>query len=362
MCAPLPNPMYPPLRDKIMQHPERSRPELADAILQQGYVVHVAYQEAGQPYVIPMSYHYTPAVGEQPACVYLHGSPKSHLLQVLASGQPVCLEVTQLEGLVYSRTAKFHSMNYRSVVAFGQGRELQDLGRKYQLLADMITRLYPGRQLEQDYFAGPEGHWEHTFVVEIPLQAVTVKSREGGPKGPEDSHPFAAGNAGVTPLQPVARDWRPQSWQQPPFWVSDETSKLQPARIFELLAPTYWSEGLTPERLALRMQHSLCFGLYHESEQIGFARLTTDHDSFAYLQDMVVAPQWRGQGLGKFLIRSIQAHPVMQRVRWALLSTRDAQPFYAQLDWQPHQAPQKLMVYQPAGAPSAFLTQPPIAE
>lgn len=328
------------MQTEIKQHPERSQPDQVATILHEGYLAHIGYSLAGQPYVIPMSYHYEAS----PDRIYLHGSPGSRLLQTLATGVPVCIEVTQLEGLVYSRSAKFHSMNYRSVVAFGQGHEIQALPEKYRILAAMLTRLFPGRQPGTDYTDGPEAHWRNTCLIEIPLSHSSAKVRQGGPNGPGDHDPFAPGSAGVVPLQASQPAWRPQLWQRPPFWVCDDREQLQFERIWSWLAAAYWSEGLTPERLALRLQHSLCFGLYHQREQIGFARLSTDYDSFAYLQDVILDPDWRGQGLGHWLIQCIQRHPVLLRARRIMLATRDAQAFYARLGFSQPAQPEQLMV------------------
>lgn len=344
-----------PLRQEIRQHPERARPEAVAEILKQGYLVHVAYAEGSQPYLIPFSYHYEPSVrpasehaGEDAGVLYLHGSQASHTLNYLAAGARACLEVTQVDGLVYSRTALHHSMNYRSVVCFGRGQKVQDRQHKAQVLEAMIARYYPGRKPEEDYQAAPDAVLDTTLVVAIPLEAATAKVRQGGANGPQDTQSFAAGSAGVVALEARHEDWRAQHWFQPPFRVSTERSELPLERLFDLLKDAYWNPGLSLERLQRRLEHSLGFRLYHERELIGFARLLSDGDSFAYLADVMVAPEWRGQGLGRWLMSCVQAHPVMQQIRWCLLSTRDAQSFYTQVGFQPHEFPERLMIYRPA--------------
>ena len=107
----------------VRQHPERAVPQRAQEFLAQGQVAHVGFEQDGRPYVIPMLYHYS---ADQPDRIYLHGGMSSRMLEELAKGIPVCVTVTQLDGLVYSRDAKYHSANYRSVMCFGRGRIFED--------------------------------------------------------------------------------------------------------------------------------------------------------------------------------------------------------------------------------------------
>lgn len=100
-------------RTRVRRHPERSVPEQAEAILRTGRVAHVAFVTRGQPCVVPMIYHYDDGV------VYVHGAPASRAVTALRAGTPVCVEVTLLDGLVASRDAKSHSVNYRSVIIYG---------------------------------------------------------------------------------------------------------------------------------------------------------------------------------------------------------------------------------------------------
>ncbi|HST89744.1 MAG TPA: pyridoxamine 5'-phosphate oxidase family protein, partial [Ktedonobacterales bacterium] len=102
-------------RARIRRHAERARDaQAAEAILRAGRVAHVAFSDgSGQPYVLPFTYAY------EDGCLYLHGARASRTVRLLRAGTPVCVEVTLLDGLVASRAAKSHSMNYRSVVVFG---------------------------------------------------------------------------------------------------------------------------------------------------------------------------------------------------------------------------------------------------
>jgi nitroimidazol reductase NimA-like FMN-containing flavoprotein (pyridoxamine 5'-phosphate oxidase superfamily) len=181
-------------------HPEREVPEEAPAILAAGLVAHVGFEAEGQPYVIPMTYHYDPA---EPRHLYLHGAHMSRLMAHLATGAPVCVTVTLADGLVYSRTALYHSVNYRSVVCFGRAGDTPDQGRQRALLDAMIGRYFPGRTPGRDYEPAPDAHLEATAFVAIEVEEWSAKARRGGPKGPRDSDPLSPGTAGVVPLSPL---------------------------------------------------------------------------------------------------------------------------------------------------------------
>ncbi len=184
-------------RSQIRRHPERAVSGRAAEILAQGYVAHAGFLDAGCPVVIPFGYHFDSA---QPDKLYLHGAPAGRALQRLASGEPVCVTVTLLDGLVYSRTALYHSMNYRSVVCFGRGSRVTDPAVQQRLYEAMVSRYFPGRTAGRDYSIPTPAHLEATALIEIQIDEISAKSREGGPAGPTDSLPDAPGTCGVVPL------------------------------------------------------------------------------------------------------------------------------------------------------------------
>ena len=106
------------------------------------------------------------------------------------------MTVTLLDGLVYSRTALYHSVNYRSVVCFGRGAIASDEERP-RVLAAMIARYYPRRTSGRDYDPMPNAHLEATMLIAMSIEDATAKVRRGGPKGPRDADPLASGTAGV---------------------------------------------------------------------------------------------------------------------------------------------------------------------
>ena len=179
---------------RIVQHSERNVTDEAPEILSGGIVAHVGFTESGRTYVIPVSYFYDIS---KPDRIYIHGGQSSRLMNVLCSGQEVCIEVTQLQGLVYSRSAKYHSMNYRSVVCFGKGRNVVNLKEKAEILRHAIERYFPGRVEGKDYEKAPVEHLNATCLAEITIVEWSAKARDGGPRGPHDSDASAKGTSGV---------------------------------------------------------------------------------------------------------------------------------------------------------------------
>jgi nitroimidazol reductase NimA-like FMN-containing flavoprotein (pyridoxamine 5'-phosphate oxidase superfamily) len=184
-------------RTRIRRHPERAVPDEAAAILGAGQVAHVGFVQDGSPFVIPHLYHYDPA---RPDRLYLHGARAGRAMRLLAAGTPVCVEVTLLDGLVFSRAAQSHSANYRSVVVFGHARAVGDEATKRAVFDAMTQRYFPGRQLGRDYAAVASDYLATTSVVEVQIEEWSAKARRGGPLGPLDADPDAPGSAGVVDL------------------------------------------------------------------------------------------------------------------------------------------------------------------
>lgn len=184
-------------RARIRRYPQRAVPDQAANILARGLVAHVGFCQDGQPVVIPLSYHYD---ATEPDRLYLHGTHASRTLRHLASGAPVCIAVTLVEGLVYSRTAKSHSTNYRSAVCFGRARRVTGERDKAAILTRMIARYFPGRTAGRDYELPLPAHLRATAVLEVRIEEWSAKARQGGPTGVRDADLGAPGTAGVLDL------------------------------------------------------------------------------------------------------------------------------------------------------------------
>jgi nitroimidazol reductase NimA-like FMN-containing flavoprotein (pyridoxamine 5'-phosphate oxidase superfamily) len=167
-------------RTRIRRHPERSVPERAEEILRAGRVAHVAYAVDGQPFVLPFTYFYADGA------VYLHGAPASRTVKVLRAGTPVCVEVTLLDGLVASRDAKSHSMNYRSAVVFGRAEAVTDLEEKRALFERMTATYFPGRAAGADYYPARTGDLRAVELLAVRVDDLSAKARSGPPLGAHD--------------------------------------------------------------------------------------------------------------------------------------------------------------------------------
>jgi nitroimidazol reductase NimA-like FMN-containing flavoprotein (pyridoxamine 5'-phosphate oxidase superfamily) len=188
------SPATPSDRTRIRIHPERSVPGEIFEILRDGMVAHVAIADDGGPVVIPMTYY----IGEEaPSTLYIHGGHHSRLMKHVASGAPICVTVTLVDGLVYSRTALYHSVNYRSAVCFGTAREVTDMAERRRVSEGIIARYFPGRTAGVDYAPLPDAHVEATAYVAVDITESSAKARRGGPKGPNDDDPSSLGSAGV---------------------------------------------------------------------------------------------------------------------------------------------------------------------
>jgi N-acetylglutamate synthase-like GNAT family acetyltransferase len=119
------------------------------------------------------------------------------------------------------------------------------------------------------------------------------------------------------------------------FLISTDRSKLDVDVIHKFLTQSYWAAGIPRATVARSIENSLCFGVYDNSNQIGFARVISDFATYAYVADVFILEPYRERGLGKELMASIMAHPELQGLRRWSLGTRDAQGLYAQFGFQP---------------------------
>ena len=128
------------------------------------------------------------------------------------------------------------------------------------------------------------------------------------------------------------------------FTISTDRQRLDRAAIHAYLTRSYWAEGISPERVDRSLRGSLCFGLYDaQQRQAGLARVVTDGATFAYLCDVYVLEQARGQGLGVWLIDTVMRHPDLAGLRRSMLVTRDAHSLYARFGYTTPRAPDRIM-------------------
>lgn len=116
--------------------------------------------------------------------------------------------------------------------------------------------------------------------------------------------------------------------------ISTEKSKLDILLIHEFLTNSYWAKGRTRDQVNQSIEHSMCFGVYNNERQIGFARIITDQIFFGYIADLFIVESHRGQGISKMLLNSIFSNPDLSSVNNWYLFTKDAQGLYVKFNFK----------------------------
>jgi uncharacterized protein len=185
-------------RTELRRIPDRGSHDRAtiNQILDAGFLAHVGFCMDGQPFVIPTLY------GRDGERLYLHGSAASRMLRELETGVAACVTVALVDGLVLSRSAFEHSMNYRSVVAFGTARKVVDPEQKVKSLRVIAEHLIAGRWAD---VRGPsEQELKATTVLQFSIEEASSKVRSGPPLDNENDYGLPVW-AGVLPLEMKSR-------------------------------------------------------------------------------------------------------------------------------------------------------------
>ncbi len=134
-------------------------------------------------------------------------------------------------------------------------------------------------------------------------------------------------------------------WQKDDFFISTDKQKLDLAYIHQYLSKeSYWAANIPFHTVKKSIENSICFGIYQQEQQIGFARMIADEATFGYLADVFVDTAFRGRGLSKWLMEVIMDYPSFQGLRRIMLATRDAQGLYAKFGFN-HPADQQEIMY-----------------
>jgi len=138
-------------------------------------------------------------------------------------------------------------------------------------------------------------------------------------------------------------------YQKKGFLISTDKSLLNVEVIYKYLnEDSYWAQGMPFERLIKAIENSLCFGVYHERQLAGFARVVTDKATFAYLCDVFILPDYRSLGLSKWLVQTIVEYPELKGLRRWSLATADAHGLYSQFGFSQITKPERWMeIFKP---------------
>jgi GNAT superfamily N-acetyltransferase len=125
--------------------------------------------------------------------------------------------------------------------------------------------------------------------------------------------------------------------------IDDDPARLDMDVVHGFLAGSYWAEGVTRDVVERSVAGSLNLGLYHGGSQVGFTRAVTDRATFAWVCDVFVLPGHRGRGLGRWIVRTLLAHPDLTGIRRFILATADAHQVYADSGFAPLDDPDRYM-------------------
>jgi GNAT superfamily N-acetyltransferase len=125
--------------------------------------------------------------------------------------------------------------------------------------------------------------------------------------------------------------------------ISTDKNRLEITTIHQFLTNSYWAKGRTINDVKSTIEHCFCFGLYLNKKQIGFARIATDYTVFAYIMDVFVLPDYRGNGYSKQLMAAVMSEPKLQKCTVWMLKTADAHGLYEQFGFSKTDTPERIM-------------------
>lgn len=152
--------------------------ENVHAILDAGFLCHVAFQHQGQTMMIPTAY------GRTEDNLYLHGSTKNFMLNQILDGQTICISVTHLDGIVLAKSLFHTSVNYRSIVLFGRAKLVEDENERINGMKIITENIVKGRW--DEVALGDENQLKATMVIKFTIEKASAKIRNEGPAGDED--------------------------------------------------------------------------------------------------------------------------------------------------------------------------------
>lgn len=220
-------------RNKVVRRPQRGHYDKATihAILDGALLAHIAYVMDGQPFCTPTAFW---REGEQ---LYWHGSSASRMIRFQKPGVPVCLTVAHLDALVLARSGFHHSVNYRSVMAFGTARLLEGEAEKRRAMDGFIDRFYPGRS--RLLRAPNASEFKATTFVTMEIEQASAKIRETHVGDDEEDYALPIWAARF-PVQQVIGALEPCPRQHPDAVIPPTMRLFQPGRrLDEVLTETH---------------------------------------------------------------------------------------------------------------------------
>jgi hypothetical protein len=183
----------PSARTRLRRKPDRGAfdRETVYAILDAGMICHVAFVHEGSPAVVPTAY------GRDGDRLIIHGSSASRAMRTLGEGAELCLSVTILDGLILARSSFHNSVNYRSVIVYGNATVVEETEAKLAAMACLTDHLVPGRWADSRPPTSQE--LKAMTVLEVPLDEVSAKVRTGNAVDDPGDYDYPAWS-GLLPL------------------------------------------------------------------------------------------------------------------------------------------------------------------
>jgi len=166
--------------NKVIRGAKREMNDIENiyAILDAGFLCHIAFQHQGQTMMIPTAY------GRFGEYLYMHGSTKNFMLNQILDGQTICITVTHLDGIVLAKSLFYSSVTYRSTILFGKAVLIDDDQEKIHGMKIISENLVKGRADEVEI--GTETQLDATMVIKFTIESASAKMRSEGPMGDDD--------------------------------------------------------------------------------------------------------------------------------------------------------------------------------
>lgn len=217
-------------RTKVNRTPKRAvyEKETIYKILDETFVCQIAFKIDGQVFIIPTAF------GRKDDSIFIHGSNKSRMLNSIKSGEDICIGVTLIDGIVAARSIFHHSINYRSVIIFGKGKEIDEPEDKLKALKIITEHIIPGRW--NDARKPYEKELEITSVFEFKIDEASAKIRTGPPVDEKEDYNLNVW-AGIIPLKTIAespiRDQEVRKGILLPDYIKDFSMRVNSSKIKE---------------------------------------------------------------------------------------------------------------------------------
>jgi len=213
-------------RNRVVRRHERGHydHETVHAILDSALVAHIAYVIDGQPYCTPTAFW------REGTHLYWHGSSASRMVRFQGQGVPVCVTVTHLDALIAARSAFHHSVNYRSVMAFGTARKVEDQAEVRRAIDAFVDRIYPGRSAELRPPTAQE--IKATSFIRMEIEQASAKIRDMHVSDDEDDYALPIWAARI-PIRQVVGAFEPCPRLDPTLPTPPGLAHYQPDRALD---------------------------------------------------------------------------------------------------------------------------------